>query len=62
MCDVVDDVPFGDGSVYIFLAVLLCLHYNSYVFSKTYVEVESEVCKNVFFIVCLGNVDPGDLF
>jgi len=41
---VVDDVPFGNGSVYIFFAVLLCLHCDSYVFSRKYVEVESEMC------------------
>jgi len=37
---VVDDVPFVNGSVYIFLVVLLCLHCGSYVFSRKYVEVE----------------------
>jgi len=42
--DVVDDIPFRDGSVYIFFALLLCLHCDSYILSRTYVEVESEVC------------------
>ena len=37
---VVDDVPFVNGSLYIFCAVLLCLYCGSYVFSRKYVEVD----------------------
>jgi len=35
---VVNDVPFVNGSLYIFCAVLLCLYCGSYVFSRKYVE------------------------
>jgi len=41
---VVDDVPFVNGSLYIFCAVLLCLYCGSYVISRKYVEVDCKMC------------------